>query len=128
MYIYEKESIYSQCRDPFVRAAVCFKKTTTKNSLQFLEPFKASRHVLSSCLEVLELCDPVAASGGVQGPDGKWSPDALRHFSEKGLHGCHLSLVDHEPPSSIERVSILIHHHALNWRQDGRSCCACRHL
>lgn len=87
------------------------------DSLHFFEFFKASGNILSSCLEVLEVRDPVTLSGGVQGPDGKWSPDTLGHFVEKGLHGCHLSLVDHEPPPGVEGVSVFVHDHALHWRQ-----------
>lgn len=86
-------------------------------SLHFFELFKAGSDVLSSCLEVLQVRDPVTLSGGVQGPNGERSPDALGYFVEKGLHGCHLSLVDHEPPAGVEGVPIFVHHHALHWRQ-----------
>ena len=95
-------------------------------SLQLLEPFKASSNILGSCLEVLQLCDPVALSGCVQVPDGEWSPDALGHFSQKGLHSGHLSLVHHKPASAVKWISIPVHHHTLHWRQD--SCGAGSHL
>ena len=85
-------------------------------SLQFLEPLKASSDVLGSRPKVLEVCDPVALPRGVQGPDGELGTDVVGHLVQKSLHGAHLSLVDHEPPSTVEGVTIPVHHHVLHRR------------
>lgn len=98
------------------------------NLLQFLELFKACSNILGSRAEVLKVCDPVALSWGVQGPDGQRCTDALGHFCQKGLHGSHLALVDHEPPARVEGVSVPVHHHALHRGQDGHTGGARRHF
>lgn len=97
-------------------------------SLQFLEPLKAGCDILGSWFEVLQVCDPVALLWGVKIPDSKRSPDALGHFVQEGLHGGHLTLVDHKPTSAVEGVSIPEHHYVLDWRQVRWNCSAGCHL
>lgn len=105
-----------------------FGQNCFSNLLQFLELFKACSNILGSRAEVLKVCDPVALSWGVQGPDGQRGTDALGHFCQKGLHGSHLPLVDHEPPARVEGVSVPVHHHALHRGQDGHTGGARRHF
>ena len=97
-------------------------------SLEFLEPFKASSNILGPCLEGLEVCDPVALPGGVQGPDSERCTYVPGHFIQKSLHCGHLSLVDHKPPSIVEGVAIPVHHHTLHRRQESRGRSAGSHL
>lgn len=101
-------------------------KSIFSHSLQFLEGFPATSHILLSTLKVLQLPDTMPSPGGIDvthGSKGCLHPTC--HFFQEDLKVGHFLLIDDNAAPREERIPIAIHQHTLHQRLgEERPLCA----
>lgn len=101
-------------------------KLIFSHSLQFLEGFPATGHILLSTLKLLQLPDTMPSPGGIdvtRGSKGCLHPTC--HFLQEDLKVGHFLLIDDNAAPREERIPVAIHQHTLHHRlREERPLCA----
>lgn len=101
-------------------------KLIFSHSLQFLEGFPATSHILLSTLKLLQLPDTMPSPGGIDVThSSKGCLHPTCHFFQEDLEVGHFLLIDDNAAPREERIAVAIHQHTLHHRlREERPLCA----